>query len=1206
MRAKVYILALSALFGLASSGRAQLTAADDFEGYTSNPVGTSGGTGDWTGSWGNNSENGGGSFLNANSKIDGAKSLGLFGSASTSGQSVSRPFTACTNQLTVRWSMRADYNVADSGTSPVGQCRLAFTIRSGNDASHFSNQRVSFFFAAGSTNLQWYDGTDRNTAAVNFATNHIVDIRAVFQPTNRTYSFVASNRNNGTSFSYAGAWTTGAAGDPLGSVAFMMRGPSGAGNDAFLDSVSISAPEFAAPSLPGLPIREGDLWRYFKGTSTPAAQGTNQWYQGGYNDSAWLGPAPSGFGYDDGDDATYLGDMTNYLSVFTRKTFVVADTSTVTHLTLGADYDDGCVAYLNGVEVARLHMPAGPVTHATTALDNREASRAGQDNYTCNCDPQEKEYLTLDPGLLRNGTNVLAVSGHNVSLSSSDFSLIIELYTNINLVRGPILQMPNQGRVTVLWRTDAATDSVVEYGADTNYNGGVVSNATLVRQHEVDLPVFAPGTTVHYRIRSGGVPLAASHFRAPKVPGQAFRFAIMSDYGSPTTNTTAVAAQALLQDPDLLITSGDNVQQNAGPPGLFDGHWFGPLAGLTRRMPMMPSLGNHDIRVARGQWYLDALLLPTNGPPGLAERNYSYDYGNAHFVVLDANAFVPDGDTTYTNPAYQRGLILTWLTNDLHQTTQQWKFVSYHHPPFTSEGSHSAYDLMTTLIAPVFERYGVNIAFQGHNHKYERINPINGVNYITVGSGGFSIHALTNRREFSARVFNDKYDFIVVDIDGPRLILRCIDQDGEERDRFDFDLAHPFVMDGRLESSAKVLASNTLNTIRLYGAIRGNYLYVAGQDAPPPANGNNDHFIFVNTNLTGGAVPANWAKSGSNMQWSAFLGDESTDGFVGWFGAAQQMLTDPEIYRGITPGFFRNGIYSNGALEGTLNLPAHFGNFPPELCLAFAPYSTTNGGVLLTDYQIPPAGPGTSVNSSEWLRVNSRELALDLPIAEAGSNQQVEAGLWAVLSGYASTSSAGFPLSFDWLQTAGPTVVATNLNQAQPALVITSNVAVNTDVNMRLRVHDGRFYSDEDVVTVTFQPMVDTDGDGLSDVEETTGYDNLLTAPNPAGALSNPALPDSDGDGAPDGDEALAGTQPTNSNSVFKLVAQSLDTGAGGLRLDWNTVSGRLYLVEYANQQLTNPWTGLTTFMATSAVSRITDTNQVIFNERFYRIGIAY
>lgn len=108
----------------------------------------------------------------------------------------------------------------------------------------------------------------------------------------------------------------------------MMRGPSGTGNDAFLDSVSLSAPDYAAPSLPRLPIREGDAWRYFKGTSTPAAQGTNQWYHGDFDDSAWLGPSPSGFGYDDGDDATYLNDMAGYLSVFTRKTFVVADTST--------------------------------------------------------------------------------------------------------------------------------------------------------------------------------------------------------------------------------------------------------------------------------------------------------------------------------------------------------------------------------------------------------------------------------------------------------------------------------------------------------------------------------------------------------------------------------------------------------------------------------------------------------------------------------------------------------------------------------------------------------------------------------------------------------------------------------------------------------------------------------------------------------------
>lgn len=56
--------------------------------------------------------------------------------------------------------------------------------------------------------------------------------------------------------------------------------------------------------------------------------------------------------------------------------------------------------------------------------------------------------------------------------------------------------------------------------------------------------------------------------------------------------------------------------------------------------------------------------------------------------------------------------------------------------------------------------------------------------------------------------------------------------------------------------------------------------------------------------------------------------------------------------------------------------------------------------------------PGSSINSNEWLRVASRDLALDLPVAEAGSNQQVEAGLWAVLSGVRIDLARGLPLEF--------------------------------------------------------------------------------------------------------------------------------------------------------------------------------------------------
>jgi len=855
----------------------------------------------------------------------------------------------------------------------------------------------------------------------------------------------------------------------------------------------------------------------------------------------------------------------NYASLFTRGTFVIADTTTVTHLTLAADYDDGFVAYINGVEAARRNLPPGPIiTHTNTALGNHTASREGQEDYNqTSSDPQEKEFISIDTSLLVNGTNVLAVSGHNSQLSgSSDFSLIMELYTNVTLVRGPILQMPNPGRITVTWRTDAETVGNVWYSYDPGFGSfGIAAHAGTTRVHAVELPEFGAGSTVYYRVLSEEL-LAEGQFRAPPSPSQSFRFAVLSDFGSPGTNTKAIAHQISLAAPDLMLTSGDNVQHNCAPPGLFDSDWFGPLTNVVSRTPAMWSLGNHDIRIERGRWYLEAVYLPTNGPPGLAERNYSFDYGNIHVVSLDANAFVADGDTTYTNAAAQRTAIISWLTNDLATTTQQWKMAMYHHPHYTTPGSHADTALLQSLIAPVYEKYGVHIAFQGHNHKYERINPINGVTYVTVGSGGYSIHdPSTDWREFSAKHFNDKFDFLVVDVDGPRLTLRCIDQDGVQQDFYYRDLSHPFSMDGRLDSPAVILATNALNTIKLHAAIRSNLLYVAGQDAPPPANGNNDHFIYINSTYSSNR-PANWSKAGLNMQWSAFLADESINGFVSWFGPNQEVLSDPAIYQAITPGFFENGTNHNGALEGTLQLNAHFGSFPTQLLVAFAPYSTTNGGVLLWEYQIPAATAGSSINSNEYLLLASRRIALDLPVALALSNQTLEAGMPATLDGSGSQAPSGFPLTYRWRRLSGPDGLFGDTNAAQTWFALTNDPAGMETTRLELLVHDTRFDSN-DVLSLVFTPLLDSDNDGLSDQEETTGLNNLLTPPDPAGMITLAGNPDSDTDGQGDGEEAIAGTGPTDFGSRFEIQAVTRP-GSEGTVLEWPAASNRTYDVLHA------------------------------------------
>src|SRR5688572_30351788 len=99
-------------------------------------------------------------------------------------------------------------------------------------------------------------------------------------------------------------------------------------------------------------VRVGDSWRYFKGVTEPAP--SNGWTSIQFDDQAWFF-GRSGFSGGLGlIELTQLSDYgTTYDHVFFREQFVVADTNNVADLVLRIDYDDGFIAYLNGVEVVR-------------------------------------------------------------------------------------------------------------------------------------------------------------------------------------------------------------------------------------------------------------------------------------------------------------------------------------------------------------------------------------------------------------------------------------------------------------------------------------------------------------------------------------------------------------------------------------------------------------------------------------------------------------------------------------------------------------------------------------------------------------------------------------------------------------------------------------------------------------------------------------
>lgn len=189
-------------------------------------------------------------------------------------------------------------------------------------------------------------------------------------------------------------------------------------------------------------VETGQVWRYLPGTTAPS-EPAEAWTQLDFDDSAWL-TGEAGFGYGDDDDATVLDDMrNNYVTVYVRKTFSASSPIGEGMLELEIDYDDGFIAYLNGREVARRHMPDGPATFETTASSHEAGS-------------PETIALGAAADLLVEGENVLAIEGHNTSTSSSDFSLFPALRMPSDSLRAGDAWIVSSQIVTMNGTTDAS------------------------------------------------------------------------------------------------------------------------------------------------------------------------------------------------------------------------------------------------------------------------------------------------------------------------------------------------------------------------------------------------------------------------------------------------------------------------------------------------------------------------------------------------------------------------------------------------------------------------------------------------------------------------------------------------------------------------------------------------------------------------------
>lgn len=166
-------------------------------------------------------------------------------------------------------------------------------------------------------------------------------------------------------------------------------------------------------------VQDNDNWKYFTGTSEPASN----WPSVTFDDSNWS-EGQGGIGYGDGDDNTTIFFTR---ALYIRKVFTIEDLSVIESVILDVDYDDGFVAYLNGVELTRQNVSGNPPSYMSFADSEHEAQlyQGGLPYRHVFSEDQVSD-------LLNEGLNILAIQVHNSTTFSSDLSIRPFLSVGIN------------------------------------------------------------------------------------------------------------------------------------------------------------------------------------------------------------------------------------------------------------------------------------------------------------------------------------------------------------------------------------------------------------------------------------------------------------------------------------------------------------------------------------------------------------------------------------------------------------------------------------------------------------------------------------------------------------------------------------------------------------------------------------------------------
>ncbi|MFC6235967.1 metallophosphoesterase, partial [Leucobacter soli] len=312
-------------------------------------------------------------------------------------------------------------------------------------------------------------------------------------------------------------------------------------------------------------------------------------------------------------------------------------------------------------------------------------------------------------------------------------------------------EMPN--RITATFHGDPGTRraftwyqdiAMVEPGAILSTDPSFPEDATLTVEAEastsnegeafyrVVVTGLTPGLTYYYRVGDTFTGKWSDTGTFETADGEDdFSFITITDTQARGGASEAVVsantiAEALRTAPDaeFIVHGGDVVQTSEEENDWIE--LFGYAQESLLATTIAPVSGNHD--AGTDEFTQHFALRAVNGQDTTTGVYYSYDYNDAHFVMLNTNEG-RDGHnaTDMSDQDYEpiSDAQLAWIEEDVEQARARgakWIILTTHKGPYTA-GAHAADPDILSLrdrLVPLIDELDVDLVLQGHDHYWTR------------------------------------------------------------------------------------------------------------------------------------------------------------------------------------------------------------------------------------------------------------------------------------------------------------------------------------------------------------------------------------------------------------------------------------------------------------------------------------------------------